>query len=86
MKYSCPKCKSKLETQKTFNQKILFDCIYCGLQDIVEHKKNIDEAYLDFLTKYDDGKILGKKKMHGLLEQEGIVQSEEEIKIGRAHV
>ena len=69
-----------METQKTFNQKILFDCIYCGLQDIVDHKKNIDEAYLDFLTKYDDGKILGKKRMQSLLEDEGILQSEEEIK------
>ncbi len=58
----------------------MFGCSSCGLEDIVDHKKNTDEAYLDFLTRFDDGKVLTKKKMQTALEQEGIVQSEEEIK------
>lgn len=66
--------------QKTFNQKIMFECSSCGLQDIVDYKKNTDEAFLDFLTRFDDGKVLTKKKMQSALEQEGIVQSEDEIK------
>ncbi|HSB57519.1 MAG TPA: DEAD/DEAH box helicase [Nitrosopumilaceae archaeon] len=78
--YSCPKCKSRMEMQKTFNQKIMFECSKCGLEDIVDYKKNPDEAFLDFLTRFDDGKVLTKKKMQSALEQEGIVQSEEEIK------
>ena len=69
-----------MEMQKTFNQKIMFGCPSCGLEDIVDHKKNADEAYLDFLTRFDDGKVLTKKKMQTALEQEGIVQSEDEIK------
>ena len=72
--------------QKTFNQKIMFGCSSCGLEDIVDYKKNTDEAYLDFLTRFDDGKVLTKKKMQTALEQEGIVQSENEIRkmIGNA--
>ncbi|HSD04176.1 MAG TPA: helicase, partial [Nitrosopumilaceae archaeon] len=66
--------------QKTFNQKIMFGCSSCGLEDIVEYKKNVDEAYLDFLNKFDEGKILTKKKMQTALEEEGIVQAENEIK------
>lgn len=78
--YSCPSCKSKIDVQKTFNQKIVFECTSCHLTDIVEWKKNTDEAYLDFLTKFDDGKIPSKKKLQTSLEKEGIVQSEDEIK------
>jgi len=66
--------------QKTFNQKIMFGCSSCGLEDIVDYKKNTDEAYLDFLNRFDDGKVLTRKKMQTALEQEGIVQSENEIK------
>jgi len=69
-----------MEMQKTFNQKIMFGCFSCGLEDIVDYNKNTDEAYLDFLTRFDQGKILTKKKMQTALEQEGIVQSEIEIK------
>jgi len=64
-----------MEMQKTFNQKIMFGCFSCGLEDIVDYNKNIDEAYLDFLTRFDQGKILTKQKMQTALEQEGIVQS-----------
>lgn len=46
----------------------------------MDYKKNTDEAYLDFLTRFDDGKVLTRKKMQTALEQEGIVQSENEIK------
>lgn len=86
--YSCPKCKSRMEMQKTFNQKMMFGCTRCGLEDIVDYKKNTDEAYLDFLTRFDDGKVLTRKKMQTALEQEGIVQSENEIKkmIGEAQL
>jgi len=66
--------------QKTFNQKMMFGCSSCGLEDIVDYKKNTDEAYLDFLNRFDDGKVPTRKKMQTALEQEGIVQSENEIK------
>lgn len=78
--YFCPKCKSKMEMQKTFNQKIVFACTSCKLEDIVNYAKNADEAYLDFLNRFDSGEISSKKKSAAMLEKEGIVQSEDEIK------
>src|SRR3970282_1323783 len=52
MKYACPKCKSGLTIQKTFNHKIMISCDKCSLEDLLEYSKNIDETYLDFLTKF----------------------------------
>ncbi len=86
--YSCPKCKSKIEIQKTFNQKILFTCSSCKLEDIVEYNKNTDEAYLDFLTRFDAGKIPTQELKYPILEQEGILQSQDDIKkiVGNAKI
>ena len=77
--HSCPKCKSKIDVQRTFNQKILFSCSKCKIEDVIDFKKNIDEAYLDFLLKFDSGDISRKKESQSMLEKEGIVQSEDEI-------
>ncbi|MGI0069313.1 MAG: DEAD/DEAH box helicase [Nitrosopumilaceae archaeon] len=77
--HSCPKCKNKIEIQKTFNQKILFSCTRCKIEDVVDYKKNIDEAYLDFLLKFDTGEI-STKESQNMLEKEGMLQSKDEIK------
>ena len=80
MKYSCPKCKSVLSIQKTFNKKILISCNGCGLEDFLEYAKNFDEVYLDFLTKFDDGKIPNEIQIKDSLMNEGILRNENEIK------
>ncbi len=74
--------------QKTFNQRIVFVCPQCKLEDIVNYSKNTDEAYLDFLNRFDAGEIPSKKKSTAILEKEGIVQSEDEIKkmVGNARL
>lgn len=77
---TCPKCKSKIEVQKTFNQKFLFRCARCKIEDVIDYKKNIDEAYLEFLLKFDEGKIPTKLESQDSLEKEGLLQSEDEIK------
>lgn len=78
--HTCPKCKSKLEVQKTFNQKILFGCTHCKIEDVIDYNKNLDEAYLDFLLKFDTGQTPTKKESQSALEKEGLLQSEDEIK------
>lgn len=85
---TCPKCKSKIEVQKTFNQKILFSCGKCGIEDIIDSRKNIDEAYLDFLLKFDSGEIPSKSESKDSLEKEGLLQSEDAIKkmVGSAKI
>ncbi len=76
----CPKCKSKIESSRTFNQKIHFRCTKCNIEDIVDYKKNTDEAFLDFLVRYDAGEISKKEDGQNSLEKEGIIQSEDKIK------
>ena len=78
--HACPKCKSRIDVHRTFNQKILFSCSKCKIEDVIDYEKNIDEAYLDFLLKFDNGKISRKKESRSILEKEGILQSEDEIR------
>src|SRR5438309_9744818 len=78
--HACPKCKSRIDVHRTFNQKILFSCSKCKIEDVIDHEKNIDEAYLDFLLKFDSGKKSRKKESRSVLEKEGILQNEDEIR------
>ncbi len=88
MKYHCPKCKSNLEIQKTFNKKIVITCSSCGLQDILEFKKNLDEAILDLGIRFDEGEIPDKVQMKNDLEKEGIIRKKDEIEamIGKSNL
>ncbi len=58
----------------------MISCEKCTLEDLLEYTKNTDEAYLDFLTKYDEGKIPNKKQMSLDLKMVGIIRDEKEIK------
>ncbi len=79
MKFSCPKCKSKLEIQKTFNKKIHISCNGCEIEDLLEFSKNIDEVFLEFLSRFDEG-LVTKKGISKGLKDEGIIRDEKEIK------
>ncbi|MDC0035992.1 DEAD/DEAH box helicase [Nitrosopumilus sp.] len=79
MKFSCPKCKSKIEIQKTYNKKMHVSCNKCGIEDILEFSKNPDEVFLEFLTRFDKGLVTEKGLTEGLTD-EGIIRSEKEIK------
>ncbi|MFB5610068.1 MAG: DEAD/DEAH box helicase, partial [Nitrosarchaeum sp.] len=79
MKFSCPKCKSKLEIQKTFNRKMHISCSKCGIEDLLEFSKNIDEVFLEFLSRYDEGFVTKNGVSKGL-KDEGIIRDEKEIK------
>ncbi len=58
----------------------MISCEKCSLEDLLEYAKNIDEAYLDFLTKFDEGEIPDKKQMSLGLKADGIIRDEKEIK------
>jgi DEAD/DEAH box helicase domain-containing protein len=79
LKFSCPKCKSKIEIQKTFNKKMHVSCNKCGIEDILEFSKNPDEVFLEFLTRFDKGLVSEKGLTEGLTD-EGIIRSKKEIK------
>jgi DEAD/DEAH box helicase domain-containing protein len=77
MKFACPKCQSKLEIQKTFNKKIHISCDNCKLEDLLEFSKNIDEVFLEFLSRFDEGFIT--KEISKSLQDEKIIRDEKEI-------
>ncbi|MGV7225799.1 MAG: DEAD/DEAH box helicase [Nitrosopumilus sp.] len=79
MKFSCPKCKSKIEIQKTFNKKMHVSCEKCGIEDLLEFSKNVDEVFLEFLSRFDKGLVTEGGLSEGL-KDEGIVRGENEIK------
>ena len=54
-------------------------CSKCGIEDILEFSKNLDEVFLEFLTRYDKGLVTEKGLSEGLTD-EGIIRSEKEIK------
>jgi len=54
-------------------------CTKCGIEDLLEFSKNIDEVFLEFLSRFDKGLVTEKGLAKGLKE-EGIVRSENEIK------
>jgi len=78
LKFSCPKCKSKLEIQKTFNKKTHISCDNCGIEDLLEFSKNTDEVFLEFLSRFDEG-LVTKKEISQGLKDEGIIRDEKEI-------
>ena len=78
MKFSCPKCKSKIEIQKTFNKKMHVSCSKCGIQDILEFSKNPDEVFLEFLARFDKG-LVTQKELTEELADEGIIRTEKEM-------
>jgi len=79
LKFSCPKCKSKIEIQKTFNKKMHVSCEKCRIEDLLEFSKNIDEVFLEFLSKFDKGLVTEKGLSEGR-KDEGIVRRENEIR------
>ncbi len=54
-------------------------CTKCGIEDLLEFSKNIDEVFLEFLSRFDQGLIIEKGISEGLKE-EGIIRDENEIK------
>ena len=78
MKYACPECKAGLKFHTTFNKKIHITCDSCGIGDLLEHSRNRDEIYLEFLSRHDSG-LISKKQISESVKMEGMIRDEEEI-------
>jgi len=53
-------------------------CGKCGIEDLLEYSKNIDEVFLEFLSRFDQG-LVTEKGLSEELKQEGIVRGDNEI-------
>jgi transcription elongation factor Elf1 len=56
-RYCCPQCSSlnSIDVNKTFDGRLLFQCLKCNICTIVSLTNNFDEAYPEFLDRYDNG-------------------------------
>lgn len=54
-------------------------CTNCGIEDLLQFSKNLDEVFLEFLNRFDQG-LVSEKKLQDNLNSEGIVRAEVEIK------
>ncbi len=54
-------------------------CGKCGIEDLLEFSKNIDEVFLEFLSRFDKGLVTSVGLSEGL-KDEGIIRAENEIK------
>lgn len=80
--YRCPKCSSphSISVEKIFDGRLIFKCGKCKICSILTATGNIDEAYLDFLDRYDNGSgIADAADLKLLMEQERIIRPAKEI-------
>ncbi|MGI0012002.1 MAG: DEAD/DEAH box helicase [Nitrososphaera sp.] len=80
--YRCPRCKSlhAVGVEKIFDGRLIFRCAKCSLCSIIPRATTTDEAYLEFLDRYDSGSGVAEAgDLKLLMEQEKIIRSPEEI-------
>jgi DEAD/DEAH box helicase domain-containing protein len=80
--YRCPKCSSphSVGVDKIFDGRLIFRCAKCKICSIVAAAASVDEAYLDFLDRYESGTgVADASDLTLLMEQERIIRPAKEI-------
>jgi DEAD/DEAH box helicase domain-containing protein len=80
-KYRCPDCSSlnSIKINRIFDGRLLFICEKCKICSVLPFYNNIDETYLAFLDKFDNGYVTVFEDLKMVLENEKIVRSKNEI-------
>ena len=80
-KYRCPNCSSlnSIKINRIFDGRLLFICEKCEICSVLPFYNNIDETYLAFLDKFDNGYVTVFEDLKTVLENEKIVRSKKEI-------
>lgn len=81
-RYPCPKCRARLEIQRTFNGKFLASCKRCKLEELLDGSGNIDEAVLDLACRLDTKTAKSTKAglEHTSMVHEGMIRDRAQIK------
>jgi DEAD/DEAH box helicase domain-containing protein len=80
--YRCPKCSSphSVGVDKIFDGRLIFRCAKCKICSIVPTAASTDEAYLEFLDRYESGTgVADAADLKLLMEQERIIRPTKEI-------
>ncbi|HEX6067714.1 MAG TPA: DEAD/DEAH box helicase, partial [Nitrososphaera sp.] len=79
--YRCPACQSphSVAADRIFDGRLIFRCSKCKVCAIVAQQASPDEAYLDFLDKFESGGAASADDLRLLMEQEKILRPKKEI-------
>lgn len=80
--YRCPGCKSPhtVGADRIFDGRLMFACSRCKICALVSPGvASTDEAYLEFLDKYEGGQAATTGDLRPLMEQEKIIRSKKEV-------
>jgi DEAD/DEAH box helicase domain-containing protein len=80
--YRCPNCNNanSINVDKIYNGRLMFACSKCSVCGIVPAMAEQDEAYLEFLSMYDNGHIDKVQNLESVIEEERLVRPLHEIK------
>ena len=80
-KYRCPNCTSlnSLRVNRIFDGRLLFTCEKCHVCSVLPFYNNLDENYLEFLDRFDNGYVTIFEDLKIILEKEKLVRSKTEI-------
>jgi DEAD/DEAH box helicase domain-containing protein len=80
--YGCPNCNdaNSINVSKIYNGRLMFACSKCSICGVVPAMAEQDEAYLEFLSMYDDGQVDKVQDLESLIEKERLVRPLSEIK------
>ena len=80
-KYRCPNCTSlsSIKINRIYDGRILFICEKCKICAVLPFYNNIDDTYLEFLDKFDNGHVTVFEDLKIVLENEKLVRSKKEI-------
>ena len=62
-----------------YNGRLLFACIKCNICGVLRSSPTQDEAYLEFLDRYDSGELAKTQDIDSLVEQEKLLRPIPEI-------
>ena len=57
----------------------MFACSKCGICAVVPSMTHLDEAYLEFLNMYDNGKVVKTQDLESIIHQEKLLRPKSEI-------
>ena len=80
--YRCPNCNdvSSINVNKIYNGQLMFVCSKCSICGVVPSMDEQDEAYLEFLSMFDNGQVDKVQELESVIEQERLVRPFSEIK------
>ena len=78
-RYRCASCGKKADLKRLFDGRYMISCRDCGIFYISRPIIESDEAYLEFLEKYDQGLIKLKVDVEKMMEKEGVIRPRDQI-------